>query len=223
MYFFFPGGEGKNDRRSLVQHESSGAEQGAERRPAGPEDERLPGHQEVLQEEWQRRLPQVFPGEFPAPTSALNSSLTRSFPHKTFTMISAQSHYCPCAWVWWCVMCVGRLAQWWTIQWTSIIPGFPRRPGREPWWRSCWPTPSSDSKSDTLVLLDFVMSHKAALQWQLHLYCLSLHLNGSTVFSGTSFVYSTVAFWLIQVLTTNTDAKWWQCVICDHLISFWRH
>lgn len=145
--------------------------------------------------------------------------------HKTFTMISAQSNYCPCpcAWVWWCVMCVGRLAQWWTIQWTSIIPGFPRRPGREPWWRSCWPTPSSDSKSDTLVLLDFGMSHKAALQWQLHLYSLSLYLNGSTVFSGTSFVYSIIAFWLIQVLTTNTDAKWWQCVICDHLISFWRH
>lgn len=71
IYFLLSGGEGKNDRRSLVQHESSGTDQRAEGRPAGPEDERLAGPQEVLQEERQRRLPKVFPGESPAVNSSL--------------------------------------------------------------------------------------------------------------------------------------------------------
>ena len=44
-------------------------------------------------------------------------------------------------------VCVwNRLVQWWTTQSTSIIPVFPRRAGRELWWRSCWPMPSSGSK-----------------------------------------------------------------------------
>lgn len=64
--FSLAGGEGQNDRRGLVQHEGSGADQWAERRPEGPADERIAGLEEVLQEERQRRLPQVFPGDLPA-------------------------------------------------------------------------------------------------------------------------------------------------------------
>lgn len=43
-----------------------------------------------------------------------------------------------------CVRC--RLVQWWTTLLTSIIPVSLRRRGREPLWRSCSLTQSSDSK-----------------------------------------------------------------------------
>lgn len=60
--FIFLGREGKINGRRLVWYESSRGYPGAERGPSGPEDERLPGSQEVLQEERQRWLPQIFPG-----------------------------------------------------------------------------------------------------------------------------------------------------------------
>lgn len=85
---YFSGREGKINGRQLVWYESSRGDPGVERGPSGPEDERLPGSQEVLQEERQRWLPQIFPGHclLPSQIPYKNAQIFINLSSSCFTM-----------------------------------------------------------------------------------------------------------------------------------------